>query len=289
MTTILGPGLHRGVSKDVYLSDPSDVPTLSSSIAGLLISRSPAHAFAAHPRLGGHRSDPTAAMVNGTIIDSLLVGGDTELVESPHEEYRSNEAKSWRDAVIASGKLPVKAKELRYARKAADEIRQNLADQGVVLNGENQLTAVWDVEGVRCRGRFDHWLEESSTIIDIKTAENANPAKLGGKFVDFSYAIQWAAYVSAIETLRPELAGRVQMLFAFCETEPPFAITIARPAGTMRALGEYQWRKAVRTWGECLTSKKWPCYQPTEVEAPPYAMSVMENDVLAGGSPGVGF
>jgi hypothetical protein len=281
--THLGPGFHRGVSKADYLSDPCAVPSLSSSLASLIVQRSPAHAFAAHPKLGKHRSDPTAAMVNGTIIDSLLVGGDTELVESPHEEYRTKEAREWRDAVIASGKQPMKAKELGYARKAADCIRENLAAEGLVLDGEHQVVAVWDVDGVRCRARFDHLKLEQGLIVDLKTADSAAPRQLGGKFVSFGYDIQHAAYVSAVETLMPELAGRVRMVFAMAETEPPYAVNVATLDGQMRALGAWRWGKAVRAWGECLRTRKFPGYPSTEVAAPPWAMSEMEESI-AGGS-----
>ncbi len=284
---ILGPGFHN-IDKATYLADPCAVPSLSSSIAGLLVSRSPGHAYAAHPKLGGHRGDPTAAMVNGTILDSLLLGGDTELVESPHEEYRTKEAKEWKAGVLAAGKQPVKAKELHYAREAAIAIRKNLYDAGLDLDGENQLSAIWDVDGVRCRARLDHWKEKDGLIVDLKTADNASPSVLGRKMVDFGYAIQHAAYISAIETLRPELAGRVRFVFAFAETEPPYAVTIAHPAGTMRALGKWQWEKAVRTWGECLRTKKFPMYGATEVEAPAWAMTAMEES-LAGGSQGAPF
>ena len=287
MKLILGPGFHS-IDKAEYLADPCEAPSLSSSIAGLLISRSPAHAFAAHPRLGGHRSDPTAAMVNGTIIDSLLLGGDTELVESPHEEYRTKEAKEWKSAVLASGKQPVKEKELRYAKQAAEAIRENLYTAGLSLDGEHQLTAIWDVGDVRCRARLDHWKESEATIVDLKTADNASPSVLGRKMVDFGYAIQHAAYISAIETLRPELAGRVKFIFAFAETEPPYAVTIAHPAGTLRALGKWQWEKAVRIWGECLKSKRFPAYGSAEIEAPPWAMAEMEES-FTGGSIGTPF
>lgn len=279
----LQPGFHRNVSKAEYLADPCDRPSLSASIASLLLSRSPAHAHAAHPMFGGHRSAPTEAMVEGTIIDSLLVGGDTELVESPHDEYRSKEAKAWRDAVLAEGKQPIKSKALREAQAAADAIRKNLKAAGLELNGEHQLTAVWDVHGVRCRARFDHWLEGTATIVDLKTTENARPEGLASKMVSFGYAVQWAAYINAVETLRPELAGRVKMVFAFAELEPPYAVTLASPAGTMRALGQFQWDTAVKQWGECLRTNVFPAYTPTEVEAPAWALSAMEAS-LAGGS-----
>jgi hypothetical protein len=284
----LDPGFHR-INKATYLADPCRRPSLSSSIASLLLSRSPAHAFAAHPRLGGHRSDPTAAMINGTLIDSLLCGGDADIIESPYDEYRTNEAKAWRDAQESQGKMPVKRKEMERAKKAAAYIEENMLAQGIELKGEHQPSLIWEADGVLCRGRLDHWIADTATIIDLKTSENGSPLGLASKFGAFGYDVQWAAYTQAVETLRPDLAGRVNFVFVFVETEPPYSVTLARPAGTMRAYGKSRWDRAVRLWGECLAANKWPAYAPTEVEASPWMMAEMEAAIPEGGSPGAPF
>lgn len=285
----LGAGFHPNLPKNEYLADPCHRPSLSSSIASLLLQRSPAHAFAAHPRLGGHRSDPTEAMLKGSLLDSLLCGGDAEIIESPYDEYRTKEAREWRDAQSATGKLAVKRKDLEYAKKAADYIRENLLSLGVELTGQPQTSAIWESNGVLCRGRFDYWNPSEALLIDLKTCDSAAPGGLGNKFVSFGYAVQWAAYVQAIETLIPELQGRVRMIFACAETEAPYACTVATLGGTMRAFGQWQWKRAVETWGRCLESKQWPAYGETEVEAPAWAVAAMEAGMLEGGSLGAPF
>lgn len=285
----MDPGFHR-IAKAAYLADPCERPSLSASIAHLLVSRSPAHAWSAHARGGATRKDPTAAMTNGTLVDSLLLGGDTEVVESPYDEYRTNEAKAWRDATVAAGKLPVRAKEYGYAKRAVTAIEAGLAAKGILLDGDNQVTAVWEEQGVLCRGRFDHLKLADGIIYDLKTTENAHPSAVARSMASYGYAVQHAAYVRAVETLRPDLAGRVRMLFLFVETEPPYATLLAHPDGTMRALGEFGWRKAVTTWGACLKAGKWPDYGAVEVEipAPQWAMAEVEG-ALAGGSDGISF
>lgn len=291
----IGPGFHRNVSKADYLSDPCDRPSLTNSIAKLMVQRSPAHAWSAHPKGANHRREPSEAMKNGTLLDSLLFGGDAELVESPYDDYRKNEAREWKALQELAGKLPVKAKELKYARLAADAIREGWAAQGLALSGEDQLVVVWDEESssgpVRCRARLDHWIADDLLIVDGKTTENAHPSAVAKTMVNLGYCVQEAAYVSAIETLMPEAAGRVRMLFAFAETEPPYATLVAHGAGTMRTLGRHYWRRAVEEWGRCLKAGQWPGYAAgeTEIEAPSYAMVAFEEETLAGGSSGITF
>jgi hypothetical protein len=300
----LGAGFHR-ISKTEYLADPAPEPSLSSSIAKMLVSQSPAHAWCAHPRGANHRKDPTAAMLNGTLIDSLLCGGDTEIVELPEEmpdskgkmvptndAFRLDSAKKWRDEHAAAGRLPVSRDDYSYARTAVDEIRANLwKDYKLELKGEKQVTGLWQEEnGVWCRMRMDEWQADEGLIVDVKTAENANPKALPNHCYSFGYDIQDAAYRSGVETILPALQGRVRMLFAFCETTPPYACVVTPLAGTLRAVGSSRWKAAVTAWGECVKSGKFPGYTVEEggIEAPHHALLQME-EAMAGGSPVVPF
>lgn len=299
----LGAGLHR-IPKNEYLADPAPEPSLSSSIAKMLVSQSAAHAWCAHPRGANHRKDPTAAMLNGTLIDSLLVGGDTEVVELPEEmpdakgklvptrdQFKLDSARKWRDDHAAAGRLPVSRDDYRYARTACDNIRENLFKHyKLELNGESQVTGLWQSGGVWCRLRMDHWKEQEGLILDVKTAEDANPRALGARCYSFGYDIQDAAYRQGVETLIPELGGRARMLFVFCETTPPYEVVVSPMAGSMRAVGEARWNQAIKLWGECLASGKFPGYvtDAVGIEAPVWAMKQMEEGLI-GGSPNAPF
>jgi PDDEXK-like uncharacterized protein DUF3799 len=304
MPNVLSPGLHRGVPKGDYLSDAiSLIPSLSASTAKLLVGRSPAHAWSAHPKGGRYRGETSEAMHTGTLLDSLLLGGDTELVTLPDAmpnadgklvatkgKYLLDSAKRWRDGQLAAGKLPVDKEELGYATKAAETIKENLARDGVVLDGEHQVTAVWEDAGVRCKGRFDHWSEERLIVYDLKVVECAHPEAVVRKTIDFGWDIQGAAYVRAIETLRPEWAGRVRFVMLAVEPKPPHEVLVRPFAGTMRALGEWKWSRAVEAWARCLRDRRWPGYSGMEagLEAPAWALARMEEG-LAGGSQEVSF
>ena len=290
MSLNLGPGFHA-ITMDEYRYGPCNVPELSASTAKLIASRSVAHAWDRHPKGGRRREPPTERMTNGTILDSLLLGGDAELIESPHEEYRTKEAKEWKAGVLALGKVPIKAKELDAAKAAAEKIKQRLAREGVVLDGVNQQTAIWDEEGgVRCKARFDHWKRNDLTIYDLKIVDNAHPESVTRKIVDFGYDIQAAAYTRAVETLIPEAAGRVRFIFLFCEDSSPHEPLVRPLAGSMRALGEFRWGRAVAAWGEALKTRHFPGYYGCEngIEAKPHHLAMME-EAIAGGSSAIPF
>lgn len=64
-----------------------------------------------------------------------------------------------------------------------------------------------------------------------------------------------------LECLRPDLLGRIDMLFLCAELEPPYAVMVGRPSGDLAELGAKRWERAVRSWGRCLATNAWTGYE----------------------------
>lgn len=251
------------VTVEEYFAEPCAVPALSASIAHVLESESPLHAWARHPKLGSIKRPTTKALDNGSLSHALLLGAgkDIEIIDAA--DYRTNAAKDARDAARLEGKIPVLGADYEEAEKKAEAIRLRFAEAGIVLGGESEVAAFWTEAApsgavVQCRAMIDHL--DLPTVYDIKSIRSANPVQCRKHIEDYGYAIQRAAYVSAIETIRPELAGRVDFVFVFYELEPPHAVTPLRLSGAFRELGDRGWRRAVRRWEECLRTNVWPSY-----------------------------
>ena len=254
-----------------------EVPRLSPSIAHILISKSPLHAWQAHRLLGaaaGDALDPTEAQRRGTVLDKLLFGVGPELEVLPFDSWRSKDAQAARDAAIAAGKLPVLDAQIVEYGDTVTRIREGLARKGVVLDGESQQPITWESDGVLCKGIPDHVVLARGQIYDLKTTTDASPEGIARSMARYGSHMQAAAYVEAVEKTHPELAGRVRMHFLYCEVAPPYAVTVAEAAGSMRSLGEAKWRRAVRTWRECLASGVWPDYADdvVRIEAKPWML-----------------
>ena len=77
--TITEPGVYS-ISLQQYVADPVVRPSLSASIGWTLLTRSPLHAWAAHPRLGqADETAPTKAMDFGTVAHRLLLEDGVEI------------------------------------------------------------------------------------------------------------------------------------------------------------------------------------------------------------------
>ncbi len=265
-----------------YFADPCETPSLSQSIARTLVTRSPLHAWTEHPKLGGIRREPTDATKDGDVIHALVLdeGHEQIVVVRGFDDFRTKAAREARDEAIAAGRTPVLEHKYESLESAARVLRQNIRAFGIDLCGQSEVAIEWVEDGnlgdVLCRGKMDHMVlsPEAGAIYDVKKIRSADRRTCERSAAEYGYDIQHAAYISAVERLRPDLAGRVDYVMLFMELEPPYAVVPARPSGTLRELGDRRWARAVATWEDCLARNYWPSYTkaPIELDAPAWAL-----------------
>lgn len=263
-----------------YHADPAKLPSLSASIATVLVSRSPRHAWLLHPKLGGAKRKPTREMNRGSLIDALLLDRGRRIKVIQADDYRTKVARETRAEAELDGALVCLEREMDAALIIAERIREQCTGAGIVLNGISQAAVLWQEETshgpIECRGRMDHLLPDLGIIYDLKTTKSAHPEAFRRSMIEFGYDIQWAAYTSAMRALRPDLAGREEMTFIVCEMEEPYLVVPIRPSGSMRELGNARWRRACELWARCVREDHWPGYspgnQPIYVDAPSWAL-----------------
>lgn len=263
-------------------------PTLSASTAATLIRQSPLHAWLHHPWLGVVAKDATAEMDRGTLIHALVFGEPTPAVVLDFPDYRTKAAQAARDDCRDNGMVPVLAREWQGIKADAEAIREEVIAQGfpVEFEGAAETAFFWQEDTstgpVQCRGMMDwHRLADAGALIlDLKTCRSAHPRACQSHVIEHGYDIQAAAYTSAVEHLRPDLAGRVDFAWAFAEILPAGSprravVTIARPSGEMRELGRRRWARACEQWAACLASGRWPgpCDTGLTLEPPAWALA----------------
>jgi hypothetical protein len=257
-----------------HADDFGSVPTLSRSIAHLLVARSPLHAWAAHPRLGGALvRDDTAASDNGSLMHALLFGG-AEIAVIDAKDFRKREAREQRDAARQRGALPVLAHVYENAAAVAGLYRDQLLALGINPAAcGREVIILWEEDGgVQCRARLDMCDAENGVIYDAKFIRNGRPSDFARTMVLDGYDMQAAAYTRALRAVSPS-TDRATLEFVLCESTHPYAVTRASLAESMRSFGEQRWRRAVAMWSECLASNSWPGYGAQLIEAPAWALS----------------
>lgn len=259
-------GIFSGIRPVDYHRDCCKSISLSASIAIKMVTGCPLHAWASHPRLGNQRSDPSRVMQFGTVCHYKFSGVETEIEVIAAADYKTKLAQQARDVAMAAGKTPILEHEVAEAQAVADSARKSCADAGLALAGEWERVVMWEEDGIQCRGLLDHLDLDSPRpyILDLKTTTDANPSILGRKIVDEAYDIQCAAYLSAVERIRPDLAGRVPFFFCFVETGETAGrhlASIVQPDEQMLTLGRMRWRQAKMMWRRLLAEygkNPWP-------------------------------
>lgn len=291
-TTLAAPqsagfGFRRDLTSEDYHADRVLAgPTLSRSCAKTLLERSPLHAKLEHPRFGGQSKQPDARMVVGSAIHALVLGKGATLAVGEWDEWRKDAAKEFREAALRAGRLPLTPSQNDEAKAAASAIREQLDALGMPMffrDGESELIAAFEDDGVACRVQFDNLHAEPemlrASILDLKSTGDASLAACERRIGDGMLALQQAFYSRAVEVLLPQ-CRQVKFAFIFLETEPPYAIQPVQLSGAWLEIGRAQYRRALATWKQCLSTGVWPAYatagQMAIAEPRPWEMTELE-------------
>lgn len=271
----LAAGIHESVAAAEYHAACTDSPSLSASIARILVNKSPAHAKAAHPVLNPELERKDEAKFDvGTAAHRLFLEGDDAIaVYSLATDWRTKDAKEFREIARSSGQIPLLLEQAGDVRSlvasARDQLARHRADPPLFADGKPEQTLVWEEEnGITCRARLD-WLHDDFTAIDdLKTTSaSADPEKWTRTMYGMGADLQVAFYIRGVE----KLTG-VRPVFRFCvvETYQPYALSVIDLAPSALMLAEAKVDSAIGLWAQCLEDDSWPAYteQVASIELP---------------------
>lgn len=288
------PVLYR-MSEAAYHADTWTTPSLSRSIALKLITESPRHAFAAHPRLYKQEeaeieNDRTREV--GSAAHALLLHQPTEMHIIKAKDYKTKRAKDERSEAQEHGAIPLLTKDHETVLAMVDKARAELAESdhpairaladpmatsSTILN---EVTAAWidPCGNLPARQRMDRldMSRELITILDYKTTKmSVAPQQIVRPLYNNQYHFQDGFYRRGIRALFPQIDRhecKLDFLFIMQEQEAPFEITIVRVDAAGRMIGEKMVSAAFMMWRKCMAENHWPGY-PNEIitaEMPSY-------------------
>lgn len=277
---------HNGVSvyddmpASDYHADPSPEPSLSSSIAKILVTQSPMHAWFAHPRLNpNHRPEESEDFDRGSAAHSLLLEGDDRMVECAFNDWRTNAAKDMRDKVRLEGKLPLLTKHIGPVRKMVEIAKKYLRESELHLEIEDcfaERTVIWQAGGIWKRARFDLQVRNRSVLLDYKSTETADPLSFSRQIIAMGYDVQAAHYLETFDAMDTYPITEPTFVFLVQERSEPFACSLVGVDPMMLDLGQQKCEFASKLWKQCLDSGKWPGYPRQIAWASPPAWA-LEN------------
>jgi len=285
---ITTPGLYTDAAiRAAYHSDPCQEISLSRSVAKTIASRTPAHAFVAHPRLNPDYEPYEASKFDvGSAAHTLILkeGNAIEIIDA--DDWRTKAAKDARDFARAAGKTPMLRHQYIETASCVAKVRAQLPSFGLgdILSpdhGQSEVVAAWnDPVAGWCRVMFDRIMADL-TIWDFKfTGIDLTDESLSRHMAGMGYEFQHAFYERAITELYPEMRGRVKFGFVFCEIKPPFAIMPVRLSNAAVAKGRAAVQVACERWRDAKASGEWPAYAGgvRVIDYPPWAIAEWMGD-----------
>lgn len=276
------PGIYDDIPEAAYHADPvGPAPSLSASVAKLLVQRSPRHAAHAHPRLNpewdGTR-EPTRPMEIGTAAHKVILGKGAAIDVLPFDDFRKKEAQQRRDAARAAGRTPILADDMESVTLLAEAARDQLATSSLAgyfdAPGQSEVTMVWrGPAGIWLRGRIDRLpaaaLEGGHVVIaDLKTtAGSAHPDDWQSVAFEKAYDVQADLYPRGLKTLIPAIRS-VEFKFAVLEQQPPYGLSVVEFSGQAVEEAAQLVDLAMKMWAACIKRGEWPGYEEAIVDPP---------------------
>lgn len=193
-------------------------------------------------------------------------------VLSPHDEYRTNEAKAWRKEQEDMGLIPLKSKEWSHIHQLRDALMAHPAAEPLLSPGEGvhvESTVLFDYLGVRGKARPDVLrIGESATIIvDVKTTKCESEKEWDREVANAG--LYWQPWWY---TLGVELGADVRVdAFAWVvvSKEPPHAVWVRTASPLWIEAAQERGAPLLDTYKSCLASGLWPLSSPECVESVP--------------------
>lgn len=276
---ITSNGIYTDFDVAAYHADPLPTPSLSQSIAKVLIEKSPAHARAEHPRLAPPVADEDetpekydAAKAIGNAAHALLIGRGKGISVGAYPSWQTKEAKAFKSEAMAAGLTPILTKHMARAEAMVAAVRRQLFEVGwlsAFSEGHGEVVIAWEEDGLWFRSLID-WMVTPTLLIDLKsTGLSCAPHAIPNLMANASWDIQAAFHERGLDVLDPDGRGRRKFRFVAVENDPPFALTAVELTEGTLTMGRKKLEYAVRAWRRAMENDDWSAY-PTDVCQPEY-------------------
>lgn len=265
-----------------HRDDLGDRPSLSASIANLLLARSPLHAWHAHPKLNPafeRREEDKFSL--GQAAHAWFLEGREAFDVCPFDSWRSQAAKEAKEFARENGRIPLLAQDAERVMEMCEALDYQTKSLGLFDRdaGTTEQTIAWTEAEVACRARLDWLANDRGAIHDLKTTKaSANPRAWSRIAWSIGVPVQAAFYRRAVQALGHEAPS---FTYVVIEVEPPYCLSVVELDEESLAIGNAKVDRALEIWRDCLDSGVWPGYatEPYEIRPPAWERHWLEEQL----------
>lgn len=285
-------GVYRDLPMEQYHSDCCAGPSVSSTVLRQSEIYSLRHGWLQSHLNPDREFNPAKHFRIGTALHSLALEGELSkkhFALSPYDEFRTKEAKDWRDKRLNEGKTVLKQTDVDKVKGMLESLLEEPVIQAGLFdeNGELECSLIHKDEetGLWLKARPDV-VPTNDMQVDLKSCADARLRAVRRSIEEYGYYMQLA--------LSDELYEKVLGIkmkthaFVFIESEPPYAVSVAELDEDFIAWGRVQNRRAMRRFADCLSkgveARHFPKYENAEylVSAPPWLSERLTKEQDAG-------
>lgn len=259
------PGLYD-IPMETYHGDCCAGPSVSGSGLVKIEKTSLAHYWWDSYHNPKREPMDTTALSFGRAAHAWVLGEpefNKYFVISPYDEFRTKEARAWRDEQT---RTVVKAEQFEAIKAMHKVITATPLVRNAFVDGKPEQSLIWqDKEtGIWLKARPD-WLPNRIQFVpNFKTTRSARPSDFERQAFDLGYH-QGAALT--IEGLKQVLGWtNPSYYFVAQEKEPPYVSGLFIMRDTDIEWGALQNRRALRRLSDALMKGRWPGYADNAVE-----------------------
>lgn len=260
------PGIYADITNRAYHADPA----LGSTSLKTLATRTPAHYLhdLKHPK-------SSAAFDLGTAAHSLILEQDESGVVVIGVETKRG--KAWTepaDAATAAGKIALTTAEWFQVRGIRDAVMAHPAARSAFIGHKAEQSVFWEEDGLFLKCRPDAW-HPGWTLVDLKTARDANPNEFGKTAHEYGYHQSAAHYIDGVKSATGE---ELPFHFVLVEKTAPYLVSVVELDVEAINIGRQLNDRAKRIYRECVESNTWPGYHtPDLISLPMWAIYQTEE------------
>ena len=228
------------------------------------------------------RSDTDALKIGRAIHTAVLEPHkfNDEFLCLPDIDRRTTKGREMYAELVSQNpdKTILKPDDFNMALDVATSIRSNAHANYLLQGAATEVTLDWvhPETGIGCKARVDAYNQELSTLIDIKTTQDASRSGFPKKLFAYGYHRQAAYY---LEAMRKNGEAACHFVFIAVEKEPPYAVGLYRLSDQTIQLSKQENDALLRLYAECKRTDSWPGYTQgiEDISIPDYATNNMEE------------
>lgn len=216
-----------------------------------------------------HPTEPTPAMQLGTLVDALLFEQPLKYAVSPFPDFRTKDAKAWRDGVESGGGIVFTSERYEHAKALVDAVKARSTCRELLTDGRAQVAMWAELETsdpayppIQCKGLADFLCSGVAAVVDFKSTENASPETFGRHLINMGYDLQAAFY---LDLLAANGEAGLDWIWIVGEVDPPHEVAVYKAPEALIARGRAKYRRYLALLSKCLATGEWPGY-PDEVQ-----------------------